>query len=316
MTPKRTNASTSEAGQESEIPQADSVSSIPDPITTGITEADCILVDLSSSCTKDVAVAKLLGWMRGPIRRRYVEMTEDGIPLEQMDYLHTLEGTLADTLAEIRAGAQRRLSEAFDAEADEDEMDIRLAEVQKCDEMIYRAAQYTRDIDDELSKNSDNVLRIDERETARTGDVHINLSSLDQWAIEKYGIAVVEPATTTISQAGTNATGAGHVTTVKSAFGKEDPLTRSEQPNSAKVETKPNQPSVRRRMPDQEEAILRELDRLGYSPQALPPSEPDKPGVKANVRKALAANPLFKATTAFDKAWERLRKEKSIVDKT
>lgn len=159
---------------------------------TSIDESDAILVDLSTSCTQDVAVTKLLGWMRGPIRRKYVEMTQDGIPIDQMAYLHTLESSIADQLTEFRAAAQRRLFEAFENEADDDTMNVHIAEVNKCDDTIYKAAQYMRDIDDELGKGQNSSLQIDTFKTQQTGERHITLSTLNKWAIAKYGIAVVE----------------------------------------------------------------------------------------------------------------------------
>lgn len=162
------------------------------PQTKGIGAGDHIVVDLSTSCTKDVAVAKLLGWMRGPIRRRYVELTDDGITVDQMPYLHTLEGSLAGQLAEFRASAHRKLFEAFEASAAEDVMDGLEIEVNRCDELIYMAAQYMRDIDDELVKEQGAGLIIDKFTTQQTGVVHINLTSLHAWSLAKYSIGIVD----------------------------------------------------------------------------------------------------------------------------
>lgn len=158
----------------------------------GIGVADEIVVDLSTSCTKDVAVAKLLGWMRGPIRRRYIEVTADGIAIDQMPYLHTLEVPLADRLAEFRATAHRKLFEAFEANAAEDVMDALDLEVRRCHELIYKAAQFLRDIEDELGKGDKSALAIDQTATLQAGVAHITLSSLDRWSRTKYNIGIAE----------------------------------------------------------------------------------------------------------------------------
>jgi len=37
-----------------------------------------IILNNESSCSKDQAIAKLLGWMRGPIRKKVIRLTEVG----------------------------------------------------------------------------------------------------------------------------------------------------------------------------------------------------------------------------------------------
>lgn len=60
----------------------------------------------------------------------------------------------------------------------------------------------------------------------------------------------------------------------------------------------------------QEREILRVLAELGHDPLQLPKSPAGQPGVKAEVRKALN----WQGSTTFDKAWERLRRNKDIGD--
>ena len=66
----------------------------------------------------------------------------------------------------------------------------------------------------------------------------------------------------------------------------------------------------RRRQLDQEEAILAAIRKQGHDPMALPNFVSGKDGVRADSREALRASPLFKGSTVFDKAWERLGKQK------
>jgi hypothetical protein len=62
------------------------------------------------------------------------------------------------------------------------------------------------------------------------------------------------------------------------------------------------------RQPFQEEKILLVIAELGFKADSLPKREAKKPGVKAKVRQALKSW----TDSVFDKAWERLRKDKRI----
>lgn len=155
-------------------------------------ETDLILVDLSTTCNADVAVAKLLGWMRGPIRRVSLSMEEDDFTINQAAYIDIQRGLLAELLRHFRASAQRRHFEAFEAGDSEDVVAPLWAEVVLCDDTIYKAAQYMRDIHDELNKDANCALQLDAYQTAQTGERRITISSLNTWATEKYGISVAE----------------------------------------------------------------------------------------------------------------------------
>jgi hypothetical protein len=142
---------------------------------------DNVLVVLKSSCTVDEAVAKMLGWLRGPYRDRYVQVTQFGIPLESLKAAHSLGGTLVEQLQEMRDAALQAFFEAGNSDADVDEIKQKDAEVQHCDELILRAYEYQMAITDELAL-PEPALRVDPSETARTGETHITLVSLDEWA--------------------------------------------------------------------------------------------------------------------------------------
>lgn len=151
-----------------------------------ITAADDIFIDLSTSCTKNVAVAKLLGWMQGPIRRKYINIEEDGISEEQLPYLHILDEPVADQLLELRKSAQRRLDEAFENDASDDILAELQGKVEYFDSQIHLAAKYFRDIDDELAKGDSSELRIDLESTNKTGVPHIAISTLERWSKKRY----------------------------------------------------------------------------------------------------------------------------------
>lgn len=64
----------------------------------------------------------------------------------------------------------------------------------------------------------------------------------------------------------------------------------------------------------QEARILKELRAMGHDPLQLPQREQGKAGVKAEVKKRLAKDPLFHSrSTVFDKAWDRLRADHAIA---
>ena len=65
----------------------------------------------------------------------------------------------------------------------------------------------------------------------------------------------------------------------------------------------------------QDAAILDAIRGAGHDPQALPPIRPGKPGVKAAIRADLDGKGLFRGTTVFDGAWERLRSRGEIANK-
>lgn len=64
----------------------------------------------------------------------------------------------------------------------------------------------------------------------------------------------------------------------------------------------------------QEDEILRVIRDIGHDPLNLPPNFPGRPGIKAEVRKQLGASHW--QGKRFDKAWERLRYSRRIVNRT
>lgn len=151
-----------------------------------ITAADEISIDFRTSCSKDEAVAKLLGWMQGSVHRKYIHLTDAGISADQLPYLHTLDGSLADHLLELRQAAHLELSSAFDAGAAPEILDEKESVVTHWDDEIKKAAKYLRAIDDELSKGIESALSLDQEASREAGTPQILLNSLDRWAQTKY----------------------------------------------------------------------------------------------------------------------------------
>ena len=188
-----------------------------------INAEDASVIDFRTSNTKDEIVAKLLGWMRGPERLRSILVTENGIPEEQLPYLHSLEEPLNVLLEEQREAARQALLKAANAGAASETINEKNAAVEHCQEQINKAFQYFLDIDDELAKEDPSELQIDQRETARTGDVHLMLTSVDRWARKRYGIAILESSQSADAQS--NIAGDKKITQENGGSDEETPET-------------------------------------------------------------------------------------------
>jgi hypothetical protein len=155
-----------------------------------INAEDEILIKLETSCTKEEVVARMLGWMQDPIRKKLVEVTEYGIPEDELPFLHALDDSLEEQLRECRDIAQHEFYKALEENTSYDVLKEKENTVTKCDELIETAGIYLADIDDEMAKGESSVLRIDEETTKKTGITHLTLGSVNKWIFDKYGISV------------------------------------------------------------------------------------------------------------------------------
>ncbi len=143
-----------------------------------------ILIDQRTSCTPDQAVAFLLG------RRSWDPIYQDNNPDADPDEVQELftgwlDISIFEDLMEVRDGI---LSDLDDALGDEDnkrnEVQVTLCEerIVQCDDTIRRAKLILGDIDDELAKGAQSLLRKDPVAAEKTGQVRITLPSFKQWA--------------------------------------------------------------------------------------------------------------------------------------
>ena len=156
-----------------------------------INPEDEIILDLSTSCTKEVAAAKLLGWMKGPRRLKVIEVTESGISGESLPY-YSFEGSLDEQLQELREAAFQELIAAAEEDADFEELEEKHQAYVNAESLIDNAHRYLSDIDLELSKGNDSLIKIDQVKTDCAGVQHVYLSSLDKWAKQQYDISIFE----------------------------------------------------------------------------------------------------------------------------
>lgn len=161
---------------------------------------DEIIINFDTGCTVEEAVAKMLGWLQGPKRLRTIRINENGISADQMPYLPTLEDSLEAHLIELRDAVNQDYVDAvneFPSANSEDEKRAKHEEicqknkiVKNFDDLIEKAFQYKLDIKRELSKGKSSALAIDKKAKKKSSKKHITITSLHDWALEKYGISI------------------------------------------------------------------------------------------------------------------------------
>jgi hypothetical protein len=160
-----------------------------------------VVLDLRTSCTKDEAAAKLIGWMKGHVRHDYPShLDDDEITVDNFVYTHSLVYGLQEQLTILlNAEWNRYYDTAACANVTQEMIDEHFMAIAECDDLVRRVATYLCDIDEELDKefeqSGSSALKIDRRTTESSGEIHITLRSLDQWAQKKYGISILDSVT-------------------------------------------------------------------------------------------------------------------------
>jgi hypothetical protein len=254
-------------------------------------EDDVVIVQ-EKTCSTDTAIAKMLGWLRGSVRKRVVPVTEYGIPLEALPMAHSLGCTVDEQLRDLRDAARAKLFALPPVELSEGDLLKMDSEVALIDDLTEKAAMYRAAIHDELARGSESMLRLDPAASESADEEQITLTSLNEWVIDRFGVAILP------------------------AFKPErSPVLMGQQEGLSDQKAVP-QPVARTKLRDQGKAILLEIRNQGHDPKNLPKSKPNAPGVKAKVRAVLQKpSGLFNGPKVFDKAWERLREDGDIADK-
>jgi hypothetical protein len=228
-----------------------------------------------TSITVDEAVYILLDQIDGPVVFTPVE--ESGwVEIDSISFC--LRETLEDEL-EVIAGEYAR------AKYENQPADViaeKHSRLQQHVAVMAQANAYLCAIKDELNKGEQSALRID-KSLSNAAYTYITLHSFNEWA-KAFDKAIL-------------------VSLQATAGGADAP---------AAVPIK--KPATHTRMRQQEIAILEEIKNQGCDPLALPPHTA-KAGIKAAVKFALKKSPLFEKPSAFKNTWDRLRSDKSIVDK-
>jgi len=264
-----------------------------------INAEDEIYIDDRSSCTRDEAIAKMLGWMQGHVRKRFIKVTARGVSEDQLADLASLDEPLLEMLADLREVARQDFIQTFEDDADLDVIIKKDESVAMLDSLINKAVAYGFAFDQEAGMPQ-STLCIDQSATEETGITHFTLNSVDQWSRRQWGVAI-EPSFSQDTISGV-------------AIVPQELVHQSRQ---AIVEGTEGKKAVktRRRQLDQVEAIVAEIRRQGFEPLDIPKIEPGKRGLKAQVSTALQKTPLFGSVKVFDNAWERALKGRDIAYK-
>ena len=167
-------------------------------------EDETVIVKIDS-CSKDEAVAKLIGWMRNPKRLKNVKTTPMGLNPEYLEHMPTVfGGSILELINQQREIARNKLLEIVDESIacnDESLKDSFLDSINKQDDVIKnwdetleKAILYLNAIEKELSKGTYSELQLDEELTQANGNAFITLLSLCDWAKQRFSISILNYA--------------------------------------------------------------------------------------------------------------------------
>ena len=141
-----------------------------------------ILVDPRTSCTRDEAVAILLG--RRSLDPIYQDLNPEGDAEEvHANFMEWLDISILEELLDERDSAVTELADALDEDPrSQGKIDACRSKILTCDDAIRQAKQVLCDIDDELAKGSESKLRVDQDTTTSHQRPYITLSSLKVWS--------------------------------------------------------------------------------------------------------------------------------------
>ena len=147
------------------------------------------IIDTSITCSKEVAAAKLLGFMKGT---RYPRLTAKikGKTHDLYILLHNGEIDLGFILTYLRHQASKELA-AVKADTSAGNLNEKEEALAKIDTLMEKSIIYLSEIDEELEKGTNSTLKIDTQRSKAFRATHITLASLDRWARQKYGIAIL-----------------------------------------------------------------------------------------------------------------------------
>lgn len=265
-----------------------------------ISPEESVYIDRRKNCTKDEVVAKLIGWTQGPIRCRF---TDDDVAVPDEDGFYTLDLASPVPLETIYSQeesldivlfghlglARDSFVAAVEGNASLAEIHEKKAAINVARERIENAKVYFRDIEKELAKGKGSILKIDQNARNAEWEPALTRESVKLWMRKKYKISLID---------------------WEFAAGPQVPS----QAGSKTGDSDQQKSTPRRKLRDQELAMLGEIQRLGYNPTQLPKRSPGKRGVKAEVKAALDGHPLFAAPSAFKRTWDELRFDRFIAE--
>ena len=255
-------------------------------------------IAFKTSCNKEDAVAKLLGWLQGPVCQDLTE-SEYGFSFQQLKYMGTLIYSLPEHLTDLRNQALWKTDDLIAEKASEEEVDKAINEVLDIEDLMKRANLFMIEIEDELSKGDASLLRVDPVTTEDQDEIHITIKSFDTWARKTFDIAILDKTSIHYSIPGS----------IPDPISEPIPEPIPDPIPEPLPEPIPDLSTIVPRQRAQENLILETIRKNDIDPLKLPKLVKGIPGIKSLVRKTVSKNPLFSRPSTFRKAWERLSVE-------
>jgi hypothetical protein len=154
---------------------------------------DDIYIDEKTSFTREEIVAKLMGWLQGTRRRAFTEITSNGIAPDQLPNIHSFDGlSVMQLLHDQRDSAQREFFASANSNDTVETIQAKELLVIQCDALIDKAKSYFIDFDEDVANEAGSSLKIDKTATESTGISHYRIKSIDAWAMDLYGISIID----------------------------------------------------------------------------------------------------------------------------
>jgi hypothetical protein len=151
-----------------------------------------VVLDLSTSCTREQAAMRMLGWGKADVYKKAIPITSEGISLADLQSMHPATMTLEERLNDLTENARQALIQAAEDGASFEVIHERNTAVEEVRDLVAKARSFLMDIDDELDKGDKSALRVDQQATQRTGETHVNLRSLDKWIAARKSIVDID----------------------------------------------------------------------------------------------------------------------------
>jgi hypothetical protein len=135
--------------------------------------------DLRTSINKDVAISILLGLRSfDPVQPNHNPMGDPHA--EHQKYLDGLDISIFDFISDMRSDAQHEMDDAIWEKNQVKKAECKMR-VLRCDELTRSAHRHLCDINYELAKSEQSILKLDLVATKTPGEPHIEIASLDAW---------------------------------------------------------------------------------------------------------------------------------------
>lgn len=147
-------------------------------------------IDLRTSCTRDEAVAMMLGLINGPVCAR---PSNDDATQEEWEIINSYGYSLQDDLEERRDALESEVVEAQLEKLDPNDIGKKQEALQNFHALVEKARIYSLHIDDEIAKGELSALREDKQAKGNSIETRYTVISIKQWAKANTEISALDP---------------------------------------------------------------------------------------------------------------------------